>query len=34
MIVWLKLLGLVLILAAWAPTVIELRRAAAAHRDK
>ena len=29
MIVWLKLLGLVLLLAAWAPTVIELRRAVA-----
>ncbi len=29
MILWLKLFGLVLLLVAWAPTVIELRRAAA-----
>jgi hypothetical protein len=26
MILWLKLLGLALLLTAWAPTVIELRR--------
>jgi len=33
MILWLKLLGLVLLLAAWAPTAIELRRVAAETRN-
>ena len=33
MIVWLKLVALVLLLAAWAPTVIEMRRAAAEPGD-
>ena len=33
MVLWVKLLGLVLLLAAWAPSVIELRRGAAGSRD-
>ncbi len=33
MILWLKVLGLVLLVAAWGPTMFELRRAAAASKN-